>query len=151
MRMGDRIAVMRDGKIVQIDTSEEIYNNPSSLFVARIFDEMNEIPCVVKNNEVDTVFGRFPANDLKEGQEAVFGARFLGLAVSKEGTGKAGQVLGRVIDRKFLGGSALLEMAVEQLDLPLKIRLKENSAPNVGDEAYVFVDTERPLVLAKDD
>lgn len=151
MRMGDRIAVMRDGKIVQIDTSEEIYNNPSSLFVARIFDEMNEIPCVVKNNEVDTVFGRFPANDLKEGQEAVFGARFLGLAVSKEGTGRAGQVLGRVIDRKFLGGSALLEMAVEQLDLPLKIRLKENSAPNVGDEAYVFVDTDRPLVLAKDD
>ena len=119
--------------------------------MARIFDEMNEIPCVVKNNEVDTVFGRFPANDLKEGQEAVFGARFLGLAVSKEGTGRAGQVLGRVIDRKFLGGSALLEMAVEQLDLPLKIRLKENSAPNVGDEAYVFVDTDRPLVLAKDD
>lgn len=151
MRMGDRIAVMRGGKIVQIDTSEEIYNHPSSLFVARIFDEMNEIPCVVKNGEVDTVFGRFTAEGLEEGQDAVFGARFLGLGVSKEGKGVPGRVLGRVIDRKFLGGSALLEIAVEELDLPLQIRLRENSAPNVGDETYVFVDTDRPLVLAKDD
>ena len=147
MRMGDRIAVMRDGKIVQVGTSEEIYNHPNSLFVARICAEMNEIPCIVKNGEVETVFGRFPAPGLDDGTEAVFGARFLGLSVSKEGPG----VHGRVIDRKFLGGSALLEIVVNGLDFPLQIRLRENAAPNIGDEVYVFVDTDMPLVLAKDD
>ena len=145
--MGDRIAVMRDGKIVQVGTSEEIYNHPNSLFVARICAEMNEIPCIVKNGEVETVFGRFPATGLDDGTEAVFGARFLGLGVSKEG--QAGQFLGRVIDRKFLGGSALLEIVVNGLDFPLQIRLRENAAPNVGDEVYVFVDTDMPWCWQK--
>jgi iron(III) transport system ATP-binding protein len=32
--LGDRIGVMRDGKLLQIDTPETIYNRPSDLFVA---------------------------------------------------------------------------------------------------------------------
>lgn len=35
MRLGDRIAVMRDGRIVQIGTSEEILNDPANDYVAR--------------------------------------------------------------------------------------------------------------------
>ena len=147
MRMGDRIAVMRDGRILQVGKSEEIYSHPNSLFVARIFAEMNEIPCFVKNGEVETVFGRFPAQDLQDGTEAVFCARFLGMGVSKEGPG----VLGRVIDRKFLGGSALLEIVVDGLDLPLQVRMRENIAPSLGEETYVFVETDQPLILEKDD
>ena len=34
MTMGDRIAVMRDGKLQQIGTPDEIYNRPETLFVA---------------------------------------------------------------------------------------------------------------------
>ena len=34
MTMGDRIAVMRDGRIEQIGTPDEIYNQPQNLFVA---------------------------------------------------------------------------------------------------------------------
>ncbi len=34
MTMGDRIAVMNGGRILQLGTPEEIYNRPSSLFVA---------------------------------------------------------------------------------------------------------------------
>ena len=34
MSMCDRIALMRDGKIVQLDTPEQMYNNPRSQFVA---------------------------------------------------------------------------------------------------------------------
>ena len=32
--MADRIAVLDHGKIIQIGTPEEIYNNPASAFVA---------------------------------------------------------------------------------------------------------------------
>lgn len=35
IRLGDRIAVMQDGKIVQIDTPEEILKNPANDFVAQ--------------------------------------------------------------------------------------------------------------------
>ena len=34
MTMGDRIAVMNDGKVEQIGTPIEIYNNPKTKFVA---------------------------------------------------------------------------------------------------------------------
>ena len=32
--LGDRIGVMRDGKLLQLDTPREIYNRPADLFVA---------------------------------------------------------------------------------------------------------------------
>ena len=35
MRLGDRIAMMRDGQIVQIGTAEQILNNPANDFVAQ--------------------------------------------------------------------------------------------------------------------
>jgi multiple sugar transport system ATP-binding protein len=34
MTMGDRVAVMRDGRLEQIDEPQELYNRPANLFVA---------------------------------------------------------------------------------------------------------------------
>jgi ABC-type sugar transport system ATPase subunit len=49
MAIGDRIAVMRAGKIVQIGTPEEIYEHPASTFVAKFVGSppMNLIPAAV--------------------------------------------------------------------------------------------------------
>src|SRR5215510_14123594 len=47
IRLGDRIAVMRAGRLVQAGTAEELYRNPADLFVARLFSEINEIPYTV--------------------------------------------------------------------------------------------------------
>ena len=44
MRMSDKIAVIENGTIIQIDTPNEIYNNPNSKNVARLFGETNFIP-----------------------------------------------------------------------------------------------------------
>jgi multiple sugar transport system ATP-binding protein len=47
MSMGDRIAVMDAGKILQIGTPMDVYNHPENLFVAGFIGtpEMNMIPC----------------------------------------------------------------------------------------------------------
>ena len=34
MTMGDRVAVMRDGRLVQLDTPQVLYDRPADLFVA---------------------------------------------------------------------------------------------------------------------
>lgn len=49
MTMGDRIAIMKDGIIHQLDTPMEIYNKPADLFVAGFIGSpaMNFIPTVV--------------------------------------------------------------------------------------------------------
>jgi ABC-type Fe3+/spermidine/putrescine transport system ATPase subunit len=41
MSISDRIAVMKKGKIVQVGTPQELYMNPSSLFVAHFIGESN--------------------------------------------------------------------------------------------------------------
>ncbi len=147
MRMGDRIAVMRNGQVLQIGESEEIYNHPKSLFTARIFSEMNEIPCEIQGNEVETVFGRFPIPSEIDERDLVVGIRYRALSLVGNGDG----VLGRVVDRKFLGDAALIEIVIDGLDVPLKVRLRENIAPSVGDEVSVVIDREKALVLPRDD
>ena len=41
MRIGDRIAMMRDGRIEQIGTSDEILNNPANDYVARFIQDVD--------------------------------------------------------------------------------------------------------------
>ncbi|MDQ6618289.1 MAG: ABC transporter ATP-binding protein [Pseudomonadota bacterium] len=44
MSLSDRIAVMRDGRVEQIGTAEEIYARPASLFVADFVGRVNALP-----------------------------------------------------------------------------------------------------------
>ena len=53
--MSDRIAVMNDGKVLQLGTPEEIYEHPANLFVADFIGESNFIPGIVRR--MDNSFG----------------------------------------------------------------------------------------------
>jgi multiple sugar transport system ATP-binding protein len=59
MTLADRIAIMKDGIIQQFDTPQQIYENPSNLFVAGFVGSpsMNFIPCrVAQQGEQRGVF-----------------------------------------------------------------------------------------------
>jgi spermidine/putrescine transport system ATP-binding protein len=47
LAMADRIAVMRDGGIVQLGTGVEIYRNPKSRYIADFIGEANLIGCTI--------------------------------------------------------------------------------------------------------
>lgn len=53
MTMGERIVVMKQGKIMQIDTPENLYNNPDNLFTAGFIGlpQMNFIAGKLKNRD----------------------------------------------------------------------------------------------------
>jgi len=46
LAMSDRIVVMKDGVIEQVGTPQEIYCDPSSLFVSNFIGEANQFPCI---------------------------------------------------------------------------------------------------------
>ena len=48
MAISDHIAVMNEGKIIQIGTAEELYLQPNSPFVARFIGKINPLPAEVK-------------------------------------------------------------------------------------------------------
>jgi multiple sugar transport system ATP-binding protein len=61
MTMGDRVAVMRDGRLQQVDTPQDLYDRPANEFVAGFMGSppMNLIRCRVRAGEdrVEVVFG----------------------------------------------------------------------------------------------
>ena len=53
LSMSDRIVVLRNGKIEQIDSPTDIYDKPNSLYVAEFIGDANVIKTVVKSVDND--------------------------------------------------------------------------------------------------
>ena len=144
MRLGDRIAVMRAGRIVQIGRAEELYRQPADLFVARLFSEINEIPWRAAGGALQTPLGTFPASALSNGAKAVLCIRQRAVRLLPEGQGHPA----RALHVRFLGDAALVEMAVQGFDQPLKALVHESDVPVRGRDIGIEVDPQRVLVFA---
>jgi len=61
MTLGQRVAVMRDGRILQVDTPQHLYERPRDIFVAGFIGSpaMNLVDATIDGDEV--VFGQFRA------------------------------------------------------------------------------------------
>ena len=55
LTMSDRIAIMNDGKIIQLDTPVQLYESPASLFVADFIGESNFLDGKVAEAQGDTI------------------------------------------------------------------------------------------------
>src|SRR4030081_2732123 len=62
--LGDRIGVMRDGKLLQIGTPDQIYNRPADLFVANFTGATNELAGTLVSRN-----GQFGTVDFGEGRQ----------------------------------------------------------------------------------
>ena len=62
LAIADKIAVMRDGRLEQVDTPEEIYLNPASRFVAEFVTQANFVTATRKGNAWLTEFGAIEAS-----------------------------------------------------------------------------------------
>ncbi len=53
LALGDRIAVLREGKLVQVGTREELWHRPADIFVAQAFGQprINLLPGVIEHGE----------------------------------------------------------------------------------------------------
>ncbi len=149
MRLGDRIAVMRGGHLVKLGTAEDLYRHPGELFIARMFSEINEVPYKVSKGAIATPIGNVPAPGLAEGDTAILCIRERGIVLRvPSAEGAEGGLAGRVLDVKFLGAVALLEVGIEGFDAPLRVRAREIEGWRKGAEVRVTIDTERVLVFA---
>ncbi|WP_246519974.1 ABC transporter ATP-binding protein [Ancylobacter lacus] len=144
MRLGDRIGLMRGGRLVQLGTPEELYRNPADLIAARFFCEMNEVPGVVAAGQLETAIGRFPAPGLEEGAAGIAAVRPQGVDLRAPGSGTPG----RVVAHRFLGELDLYEVAVEGLDHPVIVRRRGIAGLSRGHEVGVHIDGAEVLVFA---
>jgi iron(III) transport system ATP-binding protein len=146
MRMGDRVALMRKGRVVQTGKALELYRAPKDILAARTFSDLNEVAARIDQGSAVTPLGRFAANGLADGAEAIVCVRQRGVRLLPPGEG----VPARVLDARFLGDIALVELAVQGLDAPLFARVKEADVPPQGAEIGVGIDTGAVLVFEAD-
>jgi iron(III) transport system ATP-binding protein len=144
LRMGDRIALMDRGRLVQSGTPADIYTRPKDLFVARFFCELNEVTGVMRGGVAETALGRFAAPGLPEGSPVTVAIRPQALRLHDGGTG----IRCRIQHRQFLGHVDLVDLAVEGLDSPLKGRLLRAAIPQINDDLRVDFDPAEVLVFA---
>ena len=59
MTLGQRVAVMRDGRILQVDTPQRLYHEPVDLFVAAFIGtpSMNLVEATIDDGEI--AFGQY--------------------------------------------------------------------------------------------
>ena len=91
MTMADKIVVMNAGKVEQIGSPLDLYDNPANLFVAGFIGSpaMNFIPGKVNEGSIEVGSGiSFPLNEnsnVKTGSNIILGVRPEHLAVSADG------------------------------------------------------------------
>jgi iron(III) transport system ATP-binding protein len=145
MRMGDRIALMRKGRLIQLGSADDLYNRPADMFVARFFSELNELDAVAGDGEVETVFGRHPAAGIPAGAAVDVCVRPQGILLGEPGEGRPG----RVMRRRFIGEVDLVEVAVDGLELPLQARIRDGGRFAVGMDVGVRIDERDLLAFAR--
>jgi multiple sugar transport system ATP-binding protein len=129
MTLGERVAVMRDGRIVQVDVPQRLYQAPHDLFVAAFIGSpsMNLVEAVIESDEV------------------VFGQLRVPLDRSRRPSRPAGRLVLGARPESFAAavtappGLPRVEVTVDVLE-------------ELGSDAYVFfhVDAPRVVVEARD-
>ncbi|HWZ41629.1 MAG TPA: ABC transporter ATP-binding protein [Bradyrhizobium sp.] len=146
--LGDRIGVMRDGKLLQIGSPDEIYNRPADLFVANFTGATNELAgtLIERNGK----FGVVDFGDGRRGEAALVHALEIGekvrialrpenIALGRTGAGNSFTAV--VTDRRYQG-----TQTVYDIDL-FGHRLE---ALELGTAARHAVGVETPICLPKE-
>ena len=155
LSLSDRVVVMSEGRIEQIGTPFEIYNFPSTSFVASFVGTLNVMPASV----VDAARGELTVS----GQPVRLARRFGGgagravqialrpeMASLGEGPDGSNRVSGKVVDVSFLGSIVRIRASLSETG-PVVVLDEFNEPtlklPTIGDTVTISFPTDGPLVL----
>ena len=154
MTLGDRIVVLRDGRVQQIDVPGVLYERPTNIFVAEFIGSpsMNFFPGVISENKNGLDFVRADAPRLSIpaswtpalrphiGRPVLLGVRpehFSLVATQDEGTHDADLHM-RVDLVEHLGNEAIVHGSTDGIEIT--VRLAPRPVPEAGDRAALVVD-----------
>ena len=157
MTMSDRIAVMRDGIIEQIDTPSKIYQRPATRFVADFIGESNIIEGVVKEKEndlltIDTGNGLVSAcsNGFSKGDRVCVSVRPEAMDVSSQPA--PGFSLQAVVTDSVYMGTITKTLLRTDAGQEIKLsRFEAENAPSEGNRVYLNWNPRKAVVLKPDD
>lgn len=116
---GDRVVLMRSGRIVQSGAGRDLHDRPADRYAAEFFSVFNRIPGTYRNGQLHTALGVFPCRlDLAEDSPALAFIRPQAVCPCLAENALSGSVR----SRSFRGEIEQLELNVEGLETPLTMR-----------------------------
>ena len=126
MAMADRVGVMSNGKLEQIDAPDKIYANPATAFVASFVGAMNRIPATLNSGKVN-VLGQsinHGGGSSTSALVALVRPESIEVSISKTTDAKSGLVLAR----SFLGPQTRLTIKTHETNTHLHVDLPSSDA-----------------------
>jgi iron(III) transport system ATP-binding protein len=130
LSLADRVAVMRDGEIVQVGPPVEVYGTPATRWAAQFVGEVNVLAGVARGGGVETELGVFDLRAPASGSVHV-AVRPEQFELRADGNGNA-----KVVAREFRGHDVLYRLRHEG-GKTLLVQLPSLELHEVGDSVFV--------------
>jgi iron(III) transport system ATP-binding protein len=130
LSLADRVAVMRDGEIVQVGPPVEVYGKPATRWAAQFVGEVNVLSGIARGGGVETELGVFDLRAPASGSVHV-AVRPEQLELRADGNGNA-----EVVAREFRGHDVLYRLRHEG-GKTLLVQLPSLELHEVGDSVFV--------------
>jgi iron(III) transport system ATP-binding protein len=155
LRMGDEIALMRKGKIVQRGAPYNIYNAPVDKQAGSFFSDINVISGTVEGALTDTPFGQFLAPGVPDGGKVdiVIRPQHLKIDFDRDGKGPLPTpqdgvaARGEVMRARFMGSESLVEIRMDYDGTILKATVPNVFLPKVGHPLWLMFRRDRCFVF----
>jgi len=155
MRVGDEIALMRDGRIVQRGAPYHIYNAPVDRQAAAFFSDINVIRGRVQGALTETAFGQFLAPGHPDGTmvDIVIRPQHLKIDFDRAGRGPnptpadGAPARGVVTRARFLGAHSLIDFHMDFDGSTLRASVPSVFLPKPGTALWLMFRRDRCLVF----
>lgn len=139
--MADRIAILRDGRLLQCGTPEDVYQRPADRFVANFIGTMNFIPGTIDASARFTALAmNLPAPGAPPGR-AVLAIRPEDVALAEPGKGLPATLR----DIAYHGLDRVLHVTLTACGTALQLRIpaRTDTAPAVGGTLHIALPADR--------
>lgn len=139
LALSDKIAVMKDGEILQYDTPEKIYKNPKNIIVADYFGDNIYLSGIVEDNIFKNELLEFETNKKNGNYSIMFRNKDIKII-------KACDLGNAIVENIFFKGNGY-EILIRSTAENLAFRLKLNSehAYNIGEKILLEFDIKNSI------
>ena len=159
--MGDRICVLREGKIMQVDTPLNLYNHPANKFVAGFIGSptMNFLNGVIEEKDGKLLMKvkgtelEFPESMREKikghtGKEVSFGIRPEHISLGKEGEQNA--LRGNILVKEQMGNEEIVYFESEGNQITARLTLNQEESLSLKESGIFKIDMEKCHLFDRD-
>lgn len=140
LSVGDRVGILNNGRLEQLDTPETCFCEPATRFVARFLGEAAFLPGQLQSGMVETSLGRAPGTPMQGASgpvDLLVRPDDLSLEAAAEGNAE--------IERcRYEGGTRLYGVRTDE-GIRLQVRVSHESRLGTGERVALRITTTHPL------